>query len=106
MLWASTGTKNPGYSDLLYVENLIGPNTVNTIPPATLEALRHHGRAQQTVDQDLAAAKTLLRQLPAVGVDMKAVTNQLKKEGVAAFAKSFETLLAALSDKCRQLKLN
>lgn len=99
LLWASTGTKNPAYSDLLYVERLFGPDTVNTVPPATLAALRDHGRATLTVTADVDRAAAALAGLPAHGIDIEAVTAQLKREGVAAFAKSFDGLLAALEAK-------
>ena len=98
-LWASTGTKNKAYSDVLYVDSLIGPDTVNTLPPATLEAFIDHGTIARTVDQGVAEAHTTLDGLKAAGVDIDAVTKQLEKEGVASFAKSFEDLLAGVEAK-------
>jgi len=99
-LWASTGTKNPAYSDVLYVENLIGAETVNTLPPDTLDAFRDHGRVPgATVKERLAEAEAALAQLPSLGVDLNAITEQLQQDGVAAFAKSFDDLVAALEKK-------
>jgi len=95
-LWASTGTKNPAYSDALYVDELIGPETVNTLPVATMDAFRDHGRVRATVGEDLAAAEASVAGLAALGVDLDAVTEELQVEGVAAFAASFDQLLAAL----------
>lgn len=102
-LWASTSTKNPAYRDVLYVEALIGPDTVNTLPPATLEAFRDHGETSRTVDASLDEATAQLAALAALGVDMRAVTDQLLAEGLASFAKSFDTLLAGLAAKRAQL---
>lgn len=101
LLWASTGTKNPAYSDVLYVESLIGPDTVNTMPPATWAAFRDHGRVAPTLDAGLDAAEAAVAQLTALGIDLTAVTDRLEAEGVAAFVQSFETLLAALDTKAR-----
>jgi len=99
-LWASTGTKNPAYPDVLYVEELIGPDTVNTLPPATLSAFRDHGRVRgATVQEGLAEAETALTALEELGIDLDAITEQLQAEGVAAFARSFDQLLAALEEK-------
>ena len=95
-LWASTGTKNPAYSDVLYVDELIGPETVNTLPVATMDAFRDHGCVRATLREDLAAAEATFAGLAALGVDLDAVTAELQVEGVAAFAASFEQLLAAL----------
>ncbi len=91
-LWASTGTKNPAYNDLLYVETLVGPHTVNTVPPATYAAILDHSRPAPTVESDLAGARMILRDLAAAGIDLAAVTNKLEEEGVAAFERSFEGL--------------
>ena len=102
-LWASTGTKNPAYSDVLYVESLIGPDTVNTVPPATLDAFRDHGRVARTVDADLAHAREDLEAVAAAGVDLRAVTDQLLMEGLASFQKSFDTLIAGLEHKAAAL---
>ena len=103
MLWASTGTKNPAYSDVLYVESLIGPDTVNTMPPQTLEAFRDHGETRRSVDENVAEAEQLLRELEAIGIPMRGVTDQLLGEGLASFGKSFDTLIAGLEAKSREL---
>lgn len=103
-LWASTSTKNPAYSDVLYIEQLIGPHTVNTIPPATIEAFRDHGKVARTIDQDVDGAVRTLAQLESLGVSLDSVTDELLKEGVASFAKSFATLLTGL-DRKRQTVL-
>ena len=98
-LWASTSTKNPAYSDLLYVDNLIGPATVNTMPDGTLRAFEEHGTLHRTVDADPAAAVAALDHLRDAGVDMEDVEQTLEDEGVTAFAKSFDELLQSLTDK-------
>jgi transaldolase len=92
-LWASTSTKNPDYADTKYVEDLIGPNTVNTMPPQTLEAVRNHGSVARTVDLDVEEAYALIERLSVAGIDMKAVGEQLLAEGVQKFADSFEQML-------------
>ena len=102
-LWASTSTKNPAYRDVLYVEQLIGPDTVNTMPPATLEAFRDHGVTARTVDADLAEAERLLADLAALGIALDAVTDRLLVEGLASFEKSFDTLIAGLERKTASL---
>lgn len=99
-LWASTGTKNPAYSDVLYVEGLIGPDTVNTLPPATLDAFRDHGQASRaTVSESWDEAESCLAELQELGIDLVAVTEKLQTDGVAAFAASYDQLLAALAQK-------
>ena len=99
-LWASTGTKNPAYSDVLYVENLIGSETVNTLPPETLDAFRDHGRVPgATVKEGLAEAEDALARLSSAGVDLGAITEKLQQDGVASFAASFDQLMAALEKK-------
>ncbi len=99
-LWASTGTKNPKYSDVLYVENLIGPETVNTLPPETLNAFRDHGKIiEDAVRESLDEAAAVLGRLRAVGIDLDAITEKLQADGVAAFAASFDQLMAALEKK-------
>jgi transaldolase len=99
-LWASTGTKNPAYSDVLYVENLIGADTVNTLPPETLNAFKDHGKVEgETVKDSLDAAAAALGRLKALGIDLGAITERLQQDGVAAFAASFDQLLAALEKK-------
>lgn len=98
-LWASTSTKNPVYPDTLYVDELVGPHTVNTVPPATLVAFNDHGTVAETLTADVDEALAQLEQLAAVGVDLTAVTQKLQDDGVAAFAKSFESLLASVAQK-------
>ncbi|HMS02045.1 MAG TPA: transaldolase [Gemmatimonadaceae bacterium] len=98
-LWASTSTKNPAYRDVIYVEALIGPHTVNTLPPATLDAFRDHGETARTVDAAPEAAEAHLAALANAGIRLDAVTDQLLAEGLASFAKSFDTLLAGLAAK-------
>ena len=102
-LWASTGTKNPAYPDVKYVESLIGPDTVNTLPPATLDAFRDHGKVARTVDADVAGARDALRQVEAAGISLTAVTDKLLVEGVASFQKSFDGLLAGIEQKMTTL---
>ena len=102
-LWASTSTKNPEYSDVMYVESLIGPDTVDTMPEATLMAMLEHGRAANTLQQDMAEADDVFDSLEAAGVDMDAVTAQLLAEGVDSFAKSYDSLVANIEEK--RLKL-
>lgn len=102
-LWASTSTKNPAFRDVLYVEQLIGPDTVNTMPPATLEAFRDHGTTVRTVDGDAEGAERLLGELRALGIDLDQVTDQLLTEGLASFQKSFDTLIAGLERKTAAL---
>jgi len=102
-LWASTSTKNPAYPDTLYVDNLIGPDTVNTLPEATLEAFEDHGSVARTIDADLDAAAAALEGVAEVGVDLAAVAEVLEVEGVAAFAKSFDELLDTLAGRATEL---
>jgi transaldolase len=102
-LWASTSTKNPAYRDVVYVEQLIGPDTVNTMPPATIEAFRDHGVIERTVDADVDAAKRTLADLGAVGVDLDDVTATLLRQGLASFQKSFDSLIAGLEKKSAAL---
>ncbi len=98
-LWASTGTKNPKYSDTLYVDGLIGPGTVNTIPPATLDAFLDHGQISQTISQDLDGALKRMAELADVGIDLGEITNKLLRDGVASFAKAFDGLLNSIRVK-------
>ncbi|MEP6622139.1 MAG: transaldolase [bacterium] len=102
-LWASTSSKNPAYRDVLYVEQLIGPDTVNTMPPATIDAFRDHGETTRTVDADFAGAQRAIDDLAKVGIDMTEVTNKLLAEGLASFQKSFDSLTAGLERKKGQL---
>ena len=105
-LWASTSTKNPAYHDTLYVDSLIGPDTVNTLPEATLEAFADHGTLARTVDtaEAIASAVAVWSELAAVGIDMDDVARTLEAEGVASFLKSFEELLATLEARSHELK--
>jgi transaldolase/glucose-6-phosphate isomerase len=98
-LWASTGTKNPSYSDVLYVDNLIGPETVNTVPPATYTAIRDHGRVRLTLEEGLDECRALIGQLAEVGIDLKEVTEKLQKDGLEAFVNSFDTLAESIEAK-------
>lgn len=102
-LWASTSTKNPEYRDVMYVEELIGPDTVDTMPPATIEAFRDHGAVERAVDKKVAAAEGLLKEIEAVGISMKGVTEKLLVEGIASFQKSFDELIAGLEAKIGSL---
>ncbi|MGQ9599070.1 MAG: transaldolase [Anaerolineae bacterium] len=102
-LWASTSTKNPAYPDTLYVDHLIGPHTVNTLPPETLAAFRDHGVVAQTVDTGLEEARDHLARLAQAGIDLEAVTQKLQEDGVTAFAASFHSLLTSLQQKRAQL---
>jgi len=102
-LWASTSTKNPAYPDTLYVDSLIGPHTVNTMPEETIDAFVDHGTLARTVDADPAAAHQALAQLGAVGVDLDDVARTLEEQGVASFTKSFDELLDALGTKAAEL---
>ena len=103
-LWASTSTKNPTYSDTLYVDSLIGPDTVNTLPDATLDAFADHGTLARTVDADPAGAQAVLDAVTAVGVDLDEVAATLEAEGVASFIKAFDDLLATMADRVAELR--
>ncbi|HET9410797.1 MAG TPA: bifunctional transaldolase/phosoglucose isomerase [Candidatus Dormibacteraeota bacterium] len=103
-LWASTSTKDPRYPDTYYVEELIGPDTVDTIPPATLAAFREHGEVRRSLDENVELAKRRLKQLADVGVDLDQVTRELEVEGVEAFTKSFETLVDTLRKESQKIK--
>jgi transaldolase len=98
-LWASTSSKNPRYSDTMYVDSLIGPDIVNTVPPATLRAFQDHGRPVRTIDADVAGARGHLVALAAEGIDLRDVTDVLEADGVRKFVDSFTSLLAAISAK-------
>lgn len=99
-LWASTSTKDPHFSDVLYVEELIGPDTVNTLPLATLNAFREHGHVRgNTVQEDLPAAEDQLRKLSSLGVDLDAITEKLQADGITAFASAYDRVLAATEKK-------
>ncbi len=99
LLWASTGTKNPAYSDVLYIDELIGPETVNTVPPVTLDAFRDHGRVEPTLKKGLQEAHMQLERLASTGISLEDITDQLEKEGVAAFCSAFDDLLSSLNEK-------
>jgi transaldolase len=99
LLWASTSTKNPAYSDTKYVEALIGADTINTVPLETLDAYRDHGHPEKTLERDTVAAQQVLRDLASLGIDLDEVTQQLEDEGVTAFVAAFDRLMVALKDK-------
>jgi transaldolase len=103
-LWASTGTKNPAYRDVLYVEELIGPNTVNTMPLKTLESFRDHGRVRLSVEEDIPQSQAVLTAFEAAGIDYEQVTSQLQKEGVQKFIDSFDKLLQCIDNKRKALQ--
>jgi len=102
VLWASTSTKNKNYSDVLYVEELIGPDTVNTIPPATLDDFRDHGKPRQSLTENVEAARQTMADLAAVGIVMKDVTDKLTADGVKLFADAFDTLLAEVEKNTKR----
>jgi transaldolase len=99
LLWASTGTKNPDYPDTLYVDALIGPDTVNTMPPKTMDAFRDHGTVAETLTQDVDAARHVIAEQARLGLDLDGVTKTLVEEGVSSFSKSFDDLLKVISEK-------
>lgn len=99
VLWASTSTKNPNYPDTLYADNLIGPHTVNTLPPETIEAFLDHGTVEPTLEKDPDEARRQLQQLAELGIDLDQVTDDLLVEGVEKFAKPFEALFEAIEEK-------
>jgi len=101
VLWASTSTKNPAYRDVLYVEELIGPDTVDTIPPATFDAFRDHGKLRQSLTEDLASAHKTMETAGKVGVSMKQVTDKLTDDGVRLFSEAFDKLLAAVEQSSK-----
>lgn len=103
VLWASTSTKNPAYRDVMYVEELIGPDVVNTMPPATIEAFRDHGKVERTVDKDIAGAEQVIADLAELGIGIDDVTAKLLVDGIASFQKSFDTLVASLAKKTKAL---
>lgn len=106
LLWASTGTKNPKYRDVVYLEELIGPDTVNTVPPATLDAFRDHGESRQALTQDVDAARATIAALDKSGISLAAVTEKLLAEGLVLFADADDQLMGAIADKRRQLLKN
>jgi transaldolase / glucose-6-phosphate isomerase len=102
LLWASTGTKDPRFSDVLYVESLIGPDTVDTIPPATLDALRDHGKLQNHLEENLDDARRVLEALARTGISIDDLTARLLDDGVAKFSAAFDKLLASIDKKLRE----
>lgn len=102
LLWASTSTKNPGYRDVLYVEELVGEDTVNTVPPATLDAFRDHGKVRKSLDEDVEGASETMAALERAGVSMQEVTDQLLEDGVRLFSEAFDKLLATIEEECRK----
>jgi transaldolase/transaldolase/glucose-6-phosphate isomerase len=102
-LWASTGTKDPAYSDVLYLESLVAPDTVTTVPPATLDAFRDHGTVPATLDTNAEDADATLTAAAALGLDLRALTERLQADGLAAFAQSYQQLLDTLALKRRVL---
>ena len=99
LLWASTGVKDPSYPDTLYIDTLIGKDTVNTMPPKTMDAFRDHGTAAETITQDVDGAKRTLAEAERLGLDLDGVTGTLVEEGVASFVKAFDDLLGAIAKK-------
>jgi transaldolase len=104
-LWASTSTKNPKFRDVLYVEELIGPDTVNTLPPATLEAYRDHGKTRISLMEQPERNRRVLDRLKDAGIDMKHVTDQLEQDGVRLFSESYASLLKGLDEKRQTLQV-
>ncbi len=104
LLWASTSTKNPDYSDILYVQELIGSPTVNTVPPATIDAFVDHGEVKETLSNGIEEAEKLMQQLDEIGISMKEVTDDLQIKGVKAFADAFDNLLDSLNEKIKLIK--
>ena len=102
LLWASTGTKNPNYRDVVYIEELIGPDTVNTMPPATFDAFRDHGRPRASLVEDVESAADTMATLAEVGISMKEVTDKLLIEGVQLFSDAFGKLLKAVEKQTRR----
>jgi transaldolase len=103
-LWASTSTKNPNYNDVMYVEELIGPETVNTMPEQTMNAFKEHGEVRQSVTENLGGAEKLMRDLASIGIDMEKVTDELQVDGVKLFADSVDKLLGEIANKKQQLR--
>ena len=99
LLWASTGVKNPAYRDVLYMEELMGPQTVNTVPPHTLDAFRDHGNAASRVTENLQEVKEVLAKVQELGIDLQQIADNLKQDGVAAFSKSFTSLMQTIEQK-------
>lgn len=102
LLWASTSTKNPDYRDVLYVEELVGEDTVNTVPPATLDAFRDHGKVRKSLEEDVERASETMAALERAGVSMREVTDELLEDGVRLFSEAFDKLLATIEEECRK----
>ncbi len=102
VLWASTSTKNPNYRDVIYIEELIGPDTVNTMPPATIDAFRDHGRLRNALMEDVPGAQKVMDDLARAGISIKQVTDKLTDDGVKLFADAFDKLLAAVAKSTQQ----
>ena len=103
VLWASTGTKDPAYSDVLYVDELIGAHTINTLPEATWQAFNDHGTLARTVDRHLDDAHRVLRELAHVGIDMESVGARLQEEGVSAFVKAYDGVVTEIDRRRMEL---
>ena len=103
VLWASVGTKNPKYADTLYIDELVGPETVSTMPPDTLDAVRDHSKVRPSLTEDVAEAKARVESLNGLGIDFQDVTDQLLREGVASFSKSFDALMDGIKGKREKL---
>ena len=103
-LWASTSTKNPKYNDIMYVQDLIGPDTVNTLPPATIEAFKDHGVARKTIDEDYDGALRVLSDLDDAGISLKEITDELQHDGVEAFSKSFDIITETTAAKAAKIR--
>ena len=99
LLWASTGTKDPTFPDTLYLDELIGPDTVNTVPPKTMDAFRDHGTPGNTLGTDIAGARHVLSEAERLGLDLDGVTDTLVEEAVASFSKAFDDLLGSIAAK-------
>ncbi len=104
VLWGSTSTKNPAYSDVKYVDELMGPDTVNTLPMETIDLFLDHGQVRDTLNKGMAEAEQTLKELKKVGINLDAITEQLQVDGVKAFSDSFDQLLRALEEKCQQFR--
>jgi transaldolase len=102
VIWASTGTKNPDYSDVKYVEALIGPDTINTLPPETLDAYRDQGNPAPRLEEGLNQAAAILQRLPELGLDLNQVTQQLEDEGIEKFNNLYDSLMRTLEAKRRE----
>jgi transaldolase len=104
LLFGSTSTKNPSYSDVLYVEELIGPGTVNTMPDSTWRAFKNHGKVARTLDADVQKAEDILREIESLGISLDRVTKELEDEGVRLFVESFDAVLDVIAEKRKSIK--